>query len=153
MSQEMQVAGVTVYLEGEGPETIVMLHGWPDTHRVWSRQVAFFQARYRCVTFTLPGFGDTRMAAGYSLDEVTDTIRQIVDAVSPDSKVILMLHDWGCVFGYQFAMLHPERVARMIAIDVGDSNSPAFERGLKLGAKAIRAHWRPPGISAVPWVT
>ena len=26
--------------------------------------------------------------------------------------VVLMVHDWGCVYGYHFAMTHPERVGK-----------------------------------------
>ncbi|MBP8150328.1 MAG: alpha/beta hydrolase, partial [Limnohabitans sp.] len=35
---------------------------------------------------------------------------------------------WGCIFGYQFAMRHAERVARVVAVDVGDHNSGALLR-------------------------
>ena len=37
-----------------------MIHGWPDTHRLWDRQVAALQDRYRCVRFALPGFDASR---------------------------------------------------------------------------------------------
>lgn len=149
MSHEIEISGVTVHVAGDGPETIVMVHGWPDTHRVWSKQVAYFSAQYRCVSFTLPGFDSPKKSAGYSLEDVTNTIRQIVDSVSPDNKVILMLHDWGCIFGYQFAMLYPERVSRMIAIDIGDSNSPAFAQELTLKAKAMILAYQ--GTLACAW--
>ncbi len=137
MSTQLVVAGVPVYIDGSGDETIVMIHGWPDTHRIWSHQVRFFSPNYRCVTFSLPGFGDLPQKKGYSLDEVIETIRQVVDAVSPDKKVILMIHDWGCIYGYQFAMLYPDRVARLIAIDIGDSNSRDLEKSLSIAAKGM----------------
>ena len=47
---------VEVHVEGEGAETIVMVHGWPDTYRLWDSAVAALKDRYRCVRFTLPGF-------------------------------------------------------------------------------------------------
>ena len=137
MKSELMIAGVPVFVEGDGDETILMLHGWPDTHRVWDKQVAFFKKNYRCATLTLPGFGEQGQAKGYTLDHLMSVLGQVVDQVSPGQKVTLMLHDWGCVFGYQFAMLHPERVARIIAIDVGDANSPAFEKELSLVAKGM----------------
>ena len=109
MSAELIVAGVPVYINGSGEDTIVMIHGWPDTHRIWGKQVEFFSKNYRCVTFTLPAFGDVSPKKGYSLDEVVETIYQVIQAVSPDKKIILMIHDWGCIYGYNFAMLCPER--------------------------------------------
>ena len=34
-----------------------------------------------------------------------------------------MLHDWGCIFGYELAMRHPQRVEAVVAIDIGDHNA------------------------------
>lgn len=131
------VAGTPVFSEGDGEETLVMLHGWPDTHRIWDKQVAHFRAGYRCVRFDLPGFAAANSGKGYSLDDVIASIRRVVDAVSPDKKVTLMLHDWGCIYGYEFSMRYPERVARVIAIDIGDANSPALEKSLSIAAKGM----------------
>ena len=50
------VQGIEVLTEGQGAETIVCIHGWPDTYRLWDRTVQALQGRYRCVRFTLPGF-------------------------------------------------------------------------------------------------
>jgi pimeloyl-ACP methyl ester carboxylesterase len=41
----LQIGGVDVFVEGDGPESIVMIHGWPDTYRLWDEQVAFFRQR------------------------------------------------------------------------------------------------------------
>jgi pimeloyl-ACP methyl ester carboxylesterase len=116
----MQVAGVEVLVEGRGSRSIVMVHGWPDTHRLWDPQVAAFGERYRCVRFTLPGFDARRTP---SLDELVETIRRVVEETCPGERVTLLVHDWGCVFGYQFALRHPQLVARVIGIDVGDAGS------------------------------
>ena len=101
----MQVAGVEVLVEGRGSRSIVMIHGWPDTHRLWDPQVALFGERYRCVRFTLPGFDDRRTP---SLDELVETIRRVVEETCPGERVTLLVHDWGCVFGYQFALRHAQ---------------------------------------------
>jgi pimeloyl-ACP methyl ester carboxylesterase len=115
--------GVELHVEGNGAETIVMVHGWPDTYRLWDRQVEALRARYRCVRFTLPGFDDPGARHVYSLDELSGLLRRIVEHVSPNRPVTLLLHDWGCVFGYEFCMRHPQLVARVIGVDVGDPQS------------------------------
>jgi cis-3-alkyl-4-acyloxetan-2-one decarboxylase len=117
----MTVDDVDVHVEGEGAETIVMVHGWPDTHRLWDAQVAFLRERYRCVRFTLPGFDLERERRAYSIDEVAEFIRRVVEQVSPGRKVILLLHDWGCAFGYQFYARHAEMVSRIVGVDIGDT--------------------------------
>ena len=56
MQEKPVIDGIDVRAEGQGPRTVVMVHGWPDTYRVWDAQVAALQGQYRCVRFTLPGF-------------------------------------------------------------------------------------------------
>lgn len=133
--QSFHVAGVEGFIEGEGQHTIVMIHGWPDTHRIWDAQVEFFKQHYRCVTFTLPGFDPesaTKPRQGFSLVHVIDVIKAVVDHVSPNQAVYLLLHDWGCFFGYQYAMHYANRVLGVIGTDVGDAGSLAFLKSLSI---------------------
>ncbi|PHV06029.1 alpha/beta hydrolase [Janthinobacterium sp. BJB412] len=142
MEQQLQIEGIDVMIEGEGQDTIVMLHGWPDTWRVWDGQVAALKGRYRCVRFTLPGFDIARPRRAYSLNETLAIIEKIVNQVSPGRKVTLMLHDWGCVFGYQFYMRHPQMVSRIVGVEIGDAQSPAHVKSLTLGAKLMVAWYQ-----------
>jgi pimeloyl-ACP methyl ester carboxylesterase len=123
----MRIDGVEVFVEGAGSKAIVMIHGWPDTHRLWDSQVDALKDRYRCVRFTLPGFDVAgQMSAPtrtYAFGEVLETIRRVVEQACPGERVTLLLHDWGCFFGYQFAMRHPELVERVIGVDIGDAGS------------------------------
>jgi pimeloyl-ACP methyl ester carboxylesterase len=124
------VQGVEIHFEGNHPRTVVMLHGWPDSYRLWDQTVESLKDRYCCVRFTLPGFDVAGPARPTSLDEMCDLLRTIVDEVSPGVPVTLLLHDWGCIFGYEFAARHPDRVARIVAVDIGDHNSDALKSAL-----------------------
>ena len=122
-------------VEGTGDATLVFLHGWPDGPALWEGTVAHLKDQFRCVRFALPGFGVPAVDGGSgasSLPEMTAYIARVVDAVSPQAPVILVMHDWGCVFGYAFAQQHPQRVARMVAVDIGDYNTAAYQRTLTL---------------------
>lgn len=132
----LTIDGIDIHVVGNGPRTVVMIHGWPDTHRLWDGTVGALQDRYRCVRFTLPGFDASLQPRPTSLAAMVTLFRSIVDAVSPAHPVTLLLHDWGCVFGYEFAHRHPARVERIIAVDIGDHNSPDFARSL-----TARARW------------
>jgi pimeloyl-ACP methyl ester carboxylesterase len=136
MSIETKVLDTQVYINGDGEKTIIMIHGWPDTHEIWDKQVDFFKNDFRCVTFTLPGFskGDIKK---YSLEDVIFEVDAIVNAVSPNDKVILMVHDWGCVFGYEYAMRYPDKIYKMIGIDIGDAASKEFMDSLSISAKLM----------------
>lgn len=131
MSERQQIAGLDVYVEGSGEQIIVMLHGWPDTYRVWDAQVAAFASDYRCVRITLPNYAEQGGRMAYTIASVAEMIGQVVQVLSPDRPVILLLHDWGCVFGYQFYRQHSDRVSRMIALDIGDAASPQHLKSLK----------------------
>ena len=136
MEPTLQVNGIDVFVEGDGPQTVVMVHGWPDTHRLWDAQVAGLKAHHRCVRFTLPGFDVAKPAEAHSLDDVVEAIEAVVQRTSPGRRVVLMLHDWGCVFGYEFAMRWPTKVSKIIGVDIGDVGSTQYLRSLGVKAKA-----------------
>jgi pimeloyl-ACP methyl ester carboxylesterase len=139
-----------ILIEGRGPDAIVLIHGWPDTHRLWDAQVEALRGAYRCVRFTLPGFDRSDPARTYSLDEILDRIGRVVERAGAGAPVTLLLHDWGCFFGYQFALRHPDRVRRIVGVDVGDAGSRRNLAELGLKAKAqvlayqlwLAAAWR-----------
>jgi pimeloyl-ACP methyl ester carboxylesterase len=133
----VQIDGIDVHEEGEGAESIVMIHGWPDTYRLWDAQAACFKDRYRCIRFTLPGFDIDKPRRAFSLEETLAVIKDIVEHTSPGRKVILMLHDWGCVFGYQFAMRHPSLVSKIVGVDIGDAGTREHQRSLTIGANVM----------------
>ena len=112
-----------------------MIHGWPDSYRLWDGQVAVLKERYRCVRFTLPGF-DLGPKRAYALDEIIATVRRVIEQTSPQQKVTLLLHDWGCFMGYQFALRHPELVERVIGVDIGGDAGTRAHR-TELGARGL----------------
>lgn len=136
MRNTLDVNGTTVYIDGDGSSTIIMIHGWPDTHEVWHNQVGYFKKDYRCVTFSLLGF-DKNDKGKYTLEDIVAQINDVVNAVCSTTKAIFFVHDWGCVFGYEYAMRYPEKIEKMVAIDVGDASSPEFEKTLSLKAKLM----------------
>jgi pimeloyl-ACP methyl ester carboxylesterase len=49
----------------------------------------------------------------------------------------MLQHDWGSIFGNQFALRHPQMVSRIVCVDVGDALSPEFAEQLSVGSKAM----------------
>ena len=140
MTRTDTVAGVTVQIdEADDPAavrgTVVLLHGWPDTAALWDATVAALQPQWRCVRFTLPGFGAGDAPGARTLDEVVEQLHQVVRFADGGRPVTLLLHDWGCLFGYHFLRRHPELVARLIGVDIGDAGSRAHRLELPLKGK------------------
>lgn len=141
----MQIHGIDILIDGppaDAAETIIFVHGWPDTWRLWDGQVASLASSYRCVRFTLPGFERRGPVRAYSLDDMVAFIAAVADKVSTDRPVALLLHDWGCLFGYEYAMRQPERVSRIVGVDIGNATSAAFRRSLGWRAKAMIAGYQ-----------
>src|SRR5690606_10630385 len=102
MHTSQNIQGLEVVIEGQGP-TVVFLHGWPDTLELWDDTVAALRDAYRCVRFSLPGFDLSKPPRPQSVDGMCALVGAVVDAVSPNEPVTLVLHDWGCFFGYEYA--------------------------------------------------
>jgi pimeloyl-ACP methyl ester carboxylesterase len=64
---------------------------------------------------------------------VLESIRRAVEQAAPGGRVTLLLHDWGCLFGYQLAARYPELVGRVIGVDIGDAGSR--ENRAEIGAR------------------
>lgn len=142
MDTPLQIDDVDVLVEGPVAHTVVMLHGWPDTPALWDDTVAALRDGYRCVRFCLPGYDLARPPRPMSVDAMCGLVRKIVDAVSPHEPVTLLLHDWGYLFGYEFAARHPDRVARVIGVDIGDTSSSAYLKGLSGKEKRMIASYQ-----------
>jgi len=116
-------------------DTLVLVHGWPDTLRVWDGTVDALKTRYRCVRITLPGFDAADPPGAHTLEALTTLLHQVVLQAGAGQPVTLVLHDWGCFFGYHFAQQHPQLVARVVGIDIGDAGSAELRRSLGFKAK------------------
>ena len=104
----------------DGP-MLVMVHGWPDTHRMWRGVARELGSELRLVAYDTRGQGDsvTRAPDGaFTLDELADDLMAVIDAVSPDEPVHLLGHDWGSIQAWE-AVCRPraeERIASFTSI-------------------------------------
>jgi pimeloyl-ACP methyl ester carboxylesterase len=137
-----EIDGVEVIADGDRGPVVLMLHGWPDTRSLWDDQVAALKRRFRCVRFTLPGFEPGSPRRATSLEDMLTLVDKVVDRVSPDRPIVLLLHDWGCLYGYQYAMVRPDRIERVVGIDIGDAGSAAHVASLSAASKAMIASYQ-----------
>jgi len=125
--------GVALAVQRGGPEeaeAIVLLHGFPESHRTW-RAVAPDLARdFRVVAPDQRGFGDSdkpdRVEA-YRADRTVADLVALADALGLE-RFTLVGHDWGGAIAWLAALRHPDRVARLVAV-----NAPhplVFQRSL-----------------------
>jgi NAD(P)-dependent dehydrogenase (short-subunit alcohol dehydrogenase family)/pimeloyl-ACP methyl ester carboxylesterase len=95
--------------------TVVLVHGWPDTHHLWTHIAPRLAEKYHVVAYDCRGFGDSdrpREVAAYRLDELADDLYAVAEAVSPDDAVHVVAHDWGSVQTWE-AVSRPRAQARI----------------------------------------
>ncbi|HWF24751.1 MAG TPA: SDR family oxidoreductase [Solirubrobacteraceae bacterium] len=93
-------ASLAVYESGaaDGP-TVILVHGYPDTHAVWDEVVALLADRFHVVTYDTRGMGASTAPAAsddaYALPALAADLRAVAQAVQPGGPVHVVGHDWG----------------------------------------------------------
>lgn len=117
------VNGVRMHVRsaGQGP-AVVLLHGFPDNHIVWRKQIApLVQAGFRVLTPDLRGCGDSeapRAVDAYRLKYICADVLAMLDQLGIE-QARLVGHDWGAAVGWMLCMQSPERIAQYVALSVG----------------------------------
>jgi pimeloyl-ACP methyl ester carboxylesterase len=96
---------LAVFAEGDPRQpTVLLVHGYPDTHRVWDRVAAELTARHHVIRYDVRGSGASgrpSRLAGYRLDRLADDLFTVIDAVAPGRPVHVAGHDWGSIQAWE----------------------------------------------------
>jgi NAD(P)-dependent dehydrogenase (short-subunit alcohol dehydrogenase family)/pimeloyl-ACP methyl ester carboxylesterase len=97
---------IAVYEEGnpDGP-TLVLVHGWPDSHRLWDGLVPLLADRFRIVRYDNRGVGASaspKPVAAYRLGCYADDFAAVIDELSPAAPVHVLAHDWGSAAMWEY---------------------------------------------------
>lgn len=105
-------------MAGEG-DTVVLLHGWPQTSYMWRYIIPLLAKHYQVVAPDLRGLGDsTRPLSGYDKRTVANDIWLLLRDHLSINRIFLVGHDWGGPTAFALAIAHPEAVRRMVLLDV-----------------------------------
>ena len=100
---------------------IVMVHGWPDTHRIWLRAAALLAPDLRVVLYDTRGRGLSPTDApdtAFTLPHLAADLMTVIDDASPHRPAHVVGHDWGSVQAWE-AVCEPwaaERIASFTSI-------------------------------------
>jgi NAD(P)-dependent dehydrogenase (short-subunit alcohol dehydrogenase family)/pimeloyl-ACP methyl ester carboxylesterase len=97
---------IAVYEQGnpDGP-TLVMAHGWPDSHVLWDGVVARLADRFRIIRYDNRGVGDSsapKAVSAYRIANLAEDLGAVIAAVSPGQPVHMLGHDWGSVATWEY---------------------------------------------------
>ncbi|MGJ6965051.1 SDR family oxidoreductase [Streptosporangium sp. G11] len=82
--------------------TVLLVHGYPDTHRVWDEVATLLEDRFHVVRYDVRGAGLSdapRATGGYDYDHLAADMTAVLDAVGKPG-VHLAGHDWGSIQGW-----------------------------------------------------
>lgn len=114
--------GVRLHYVIGGPadgQTIVLLHGWPQTWFTWRNIMpALAAAGYRVVAVDYRGAGESEKPLnGYDKANMAADIHALVQQLG-QTKIYLVGRDIGVMVAYAYAAQWPNEVAKLVMLDV-----------------------------------
>ena len=79
------------YVDLGSGQPVVLIHGWPLSHRMWESQIAALtDAGYRCIAYDRRGFGDSgKPAAGYDYDTFASDLNDLLTKLDVRDAVLV----------------------------------------------------------------
>lgn len=132
--------GVTLHYvtQGQG-DLMLMLHGFPEFWYSWRHQIPEFAQHYKVVALDLRGYNDSdkpESVDAYRMEELVKDVNGAIHALGYD-RCILVGHDWGGAIAWSFAYAHPDRVDRLIVMNL--PHPAKFVAGLKTPQQLLRS--------------
>ena len=111
---------MAVYEEGQGP-AVILLHGFPELAFSWRHQLpALAAAGFRAIAPDQRGYGRTTVppnVSDYRASEPIKDLHGLLDALDLESATFVG-HDWGALLLWQMAMLAPERIDKLVILNI-----------------------------------
>jgi pimeloyl-ACP methyl ester carboxylesterase len=103
--------------EGAGGFPILLLHGWPETRRIWWRNIGpLAAAGFEVIAPDLRGFGDSGLAPDdrYDIAAHSADLAGLVRDVLGHERCVVCAGDLGGLIAYDLSLRDPELVARLV---------------------------------------
>jgi pimeloyl-ACP methyl ester carboxylesterase len=96
---------------------VVLVHGYPDSARIWSALRRELEPHYRVIAYDVRGMGASdapRARSGYALAQLARDLMAVADATCGARAFHLLAHDWGAIQSWE-AVTDPENASRIIS--------------------------------------
>ena len=114
---------------------LVLLHGLTGHAHIWDHMAPQFAERFHVYAPDQRGHGDTGHAASYATQDFVEDLEALVRHWGIDQFVLMGL-SMGGHNAMAYTLAHPERVSRLIIIDIPPKmdrrNAPNYEQAVKL---------------------
>jgi len=113
--------GIEYEVTGQG-RPVVLLHGFPDSGRLWRHQVpALAGAGFRVIVPDLRGYGRSdkpQPIEAYSMVFLAADVLAVLAGLEIE-RAHVVGHDWGAALAWGLAALAPDRVDHLAVLSVG----------------------------------
>ena len=120
----VQTNGIRLHVAqagGQDVPLVILLHGFPEFWYGWQAQITFLAAHgYRVWAPDQRGYNLSDKPAGidaYGLVTLAQDVIGLIDAAGCEQAYIVG-HDWGAGVAWMTAILHPERVKKLVILNV-----------------------------------
>ena len=100
------------YKEVGSGETVILIHGNPDSADSWDDLIPLLSQHYRCIAPDLPGFGRSDIASDFdfTLEGCQNWLASFLEAIDITEAIHLVVHDVGTFYGLTWAVRNPDKV-------------------------------------------
>lgn len=116
---------------GDGPRTIVLLHGFPQTSHEWVKVTpALVEAGFTVIAPDYRGAGHSwRPAGGYDKRTMAEDIHRLVRAhLGIEGEIVLVGHDIGLMVAYAYAQRYRDELSHLVVADAPIPGTAVFDR-------------------------
>jgi len=143
--QYIETNGIRLHVLQDGPKDgplVILLHGFPEFSYGWRHQIPYLvSAGYRVWAPDQRGYNLSDKPDGiasYKLDALAADVVGLIDAAGQE-KVILVGHDWGAAVAWWIAAKHPERLSKMVVMNV--PHGAVMQKHLRSNRAQLRKSW------------
>jgi haloalkane dehalogenase len=131
-SQYVEVLGSRMHYVDEGDGApILFIHGNPTSSYLWRNVIPHVAGDYRAIAVDLIGMGRSdKPDIAYAYQDHKRYLDAFIEALDLED-LTLVIHDWGSVLGFHWAMEHEDRVVGISFMEA--IIPPAFPRDEAMG--------------------
>lgn len=103
---------------GKG-KPVLFIHGFPDIWYSWRHQMDTLASDYLTAAMDLRGYNKSdqpEQVEHYTMSNILQDVDAVIDDLG--GKVTLVGHDWGGAISWQYAMTHPEKLERLVILNL-----------------------------------
>jgi pimeloyl-ACP methyl ester carboxylesterase len=102
---------------GAGEHTVVLVHGFSASWRVWTDVMPALADHYRVIAIDLPGFGSSEPPDDATMATAAGAVVELVQQVRSDHESVTMVgHSMGTLVVTEIAAAAPELVERVVLL-------------------------------------